>query len=78
MPWKCRWMQHSEHVIPLHPDYDIIDDEEGRVLRQVRGNYTTINRILFPNRCGPVRLLTVVAERPDGNIPAAIFQILIR
>lgn len=70
-------MGHSEHVIPFCiRNYDIID-EKGRVLRRVRGNYTTINRILFPEPLR-TRSLTVVAERPDGNIPAAIFQILIR
>lgn len=70
-------MGHAEHVIPFCiRNYDIID-AEGNLLRRVRGNYTTINRIRFAE---PVRTrsLTVVAERPHGNIPAAIFQVVIR
>ena len=70
-------MGHSESVIPFCVrNYRIIVDG-GRTVVEKRGNYKTINRIEFPEPISTYTL-TLEVERPRGNIPAAVFQIMVR
>jgi len=76
-PLESVLLTHPETVIPFCiRNYKIYDDV-GVLIQEVRDNYQTINRIeLAEGR--ELSGLTIEVEHPDENIPAAVFQMIVK
>jgi hypothetical protein len=76
-PLESVLLTHPETVIPFCiRNYKIYDDV-GVLIQEVRDNYQTINRIeLAEGR--EFSGLTIEVEHPDENIPAAVFQMIVK
>jgi hypothetical protein len=70
-------LTHPETVIPFCIRNYNIYDEGGVLIQEVRDNYQTINRFeLAEGR--ELSGLTIEVEHPDENIPAAVFQVIVK
>jgi hypothetical protein len=74
-PMESVLMGHPERTMPFCVSEYILRDDQGRVLRQVSGNYQSINTLTFD---APIRTrsLTLEVKHPSPEVPAAVFEIL--
>jgi hypothetical protein len=76
-PLESVLLTHPESVIPFCVRNYRILDEGGTLIREVRDNYQTINRIEF-EEARELSGLTIEFEHPDERIPAALFQLIVK
>ena len=76
-PLESVLLTHPETVIPFCVRNYRILDEGGALIREVRDNHQTINRIEL-EEARDVSGLTFEFEHPDERIPAALFQLIVK
>jgi hypothetical protein len=74
-PMESVLMGHPERTMPFCVRDYILRDDQGRVLREVTGNYQSINTITFDTAI-QTRSLTLEVKHPSPEVPAAVFEIL--
>jgi hypothetical protein len=74
-PMESTLLGHSEDVMPFCVKNYSIHDGQGKILYEKRGNHQTINRIILDKPVTTDRLILTL-EKPDPNVPAALFEVL--
>jgi hypothetical protein len=74
-PMESVLMGHPETVMPFCVRNYVVRDDRGNVVHERKGNYQTMNTIVFDKPL-MTRSLTVNAEHPSKSVPAAIYEIL--
>ncbi|WP_066631858.1 FAD-dependent oxidoreductase [Labilibacter marinus] len=67
---------HPEDVIPFCVQNYKITSLEGDVIKEVEGNYQTINKIKLDSSVNTKGLIIEV-EHPSKNVPASVFELLV-
>lgn len=76
-PMETSQYGHPESVMPFCLRNLLVSDGEGRTIAQIRDNHQTIVTIRPEKELVTDRLL-IETEKPLDNVPASMFQILIR
>lgn len=76
-PMETSQYGHPESVMPFCLRNLLVSDSNGRTIAEIRDNHQTIVTIRPEKELVTDRLL-IETEKPLDNVPAAIFQILIR
>lgn len=76
-PMETSQYGHPESVMPFCLRNLLVSDGEGRTIAQIRDNHQTIVTIRPEKELVTDRLL-IKTEKPLDNVPASMFQILIR
>ena len=66
---------HPEDVIPFCVRNYKISTLEGELIKEVTGNFQTINTIKLDKTLS-TKGFKIDVEHPSGNVPAAIFEVL--
>jgi hypothetical protein len=73
-PMESVLMSHPETVMPFCVrNYQVMDDK-GKVIYSKKDNYQSRNTIVFDQPVNTTKL-TLVVERPSGDVPAAVFAV---
>jgi hypothetical protein len=75
-PLESVQMGHPENTIPFCVGDYTVRDENDRILYQQKGNHETIQTIVFADETR-VEQIKIELEHPSGEIPAALFQIVV-
>ncbi|MDD4921958.1 MAG: FAD-dependent oxidoreductase, partial [Bacteroidales bacterium] len=70
-------MGHPERIMPFCVRNYVLKNDAGDIVYRKQGNYTTINSIKF-DKALITSTLSIEVENPSENIPAAIFQVIVR
>ncbi|WP_347840279.1 FAD-dependent oxidoreductase [uncultured Draconibacterium sp.] len=74
-PMESVQMGHPEDIIPFCVQNYSVFDKHGKLLFEKKGNYQTINDVVFENEI-LVDELRIKPEHPASNVPAALFEIV--
>jgi hypothetical protein len=76
-PLESVLLTHPETVIPFCVrNYRILDDD-GNLIREIRDNHQTVNRIEL-EEARELSGLIIELEHPEEKIPAALFQLIVK
>lgn len=73
-PMESVLMHHPENIMPFCVRNYRIYDDKGNLVAQKTGNYQTRNQLVFAEPLRTMRL-TIEAEHPSAETPAAIFDV---